>query len=215
MNEHAKRVGEQVAKSVDVSRPAETVKESLANALKTSGVAGRMSKSFGTAAVGPKFTMPAVENLQRIQVDSAERRQQMNDALESLGEQQREDRDRDEAQANATIEIAQAQARLQELQEQALELAVQQTEATANVVLVQQEALVAIKQELELLRSQADTLREQVTGQKQLIRSGWASGNVMEWTLFVAALAAVATVTFAVRPADDFSVAVWVAVSLL
>lgn len=88
------------------------------------------------------------------------------------------------------------------MQEEAVDLARRQAEATTEVVRAQQAVLEAVTEELAVLK-------EQSRGQRELIRSGWASGVVMEWTLYVAAIAAVATIVLGTAGADSISTPVW------
>lgn len=89
------------------------------------------------------------------------------------------------------------------MQEEAIELARHQAEATAEVVHAQQAVVDAVTEELAVLR-------EQTLGQRALIRSGWASGVVMEWTLFVAVIAAVATIALGTIGAASISTPIWI-----
>lgn len=154
----------------------------------------------------PKFEMPAVENLRRLESQQAQHRADIRALSDSIAEGQRRKEDRANAQARATIEIAQAQQKLQDLQDEALDLARRQADATTEVVCAQQAVLEAVTEEL-------DILKEQSQGQRELIRSGWASGVVMEWTLFVAVIAAVATVVLGTAGTDSISTPIWVGAS--
>jgi hypothetical protein len=151
----------------------------------------------------PKFEMPAVDALRRFEAQQAQHQSEMAAITQAIGDAQRHKEDRANAQAKATLEIAHAQQKLQEMQEEAVELARHQAEATAEVVRAQQAVVDAVTEELAVLR-------EQSLGQRALIRSGWASGVVMEWTLFVAVIAAVATIALGTIGAASISKPVWI-----
>lgn len=148
--------------------------------------------------------MPAVDNLVLLQEEQARARDEMSRVAAIAAQAGRERLDREESQATATQTIAQAQVRLQELQEQAVELASRQADATAEVAMAQQAVLGAVQEELAVLRDQS-------RDQRLLLRSSWSGGVVMEWTLLVAIVAAVATVTFALKPAGDLDQSFWIA----
>jgi hypothetical protein len=154
----------------------------------------------------PKFEMPALENLRRLEAQQAQHRADIETLSDSIAEGQRRKEDRADAQARATIEIAQAQQKLHELQEEALDLARRQADATAEVGRAQQGVLEAVTEELAVLK-------EQSQGQRKLIRSSWASGVVMEWTLFVAVIAAVATIVLGTAGTESISTPIWVGAS--
>lgn len=180
--------------------------EKLATPVMSPGLTDAMKKLQCMAAASakmPKFEMPAVDNLRRFEAQQAQHQAEMAAITDAIGEAQRHKEDRANAQAKATIEIAQAQQKLQEMQEEAVELARHQAEATAEVVRAQQAVVDAVSEELAVLR-------EQSLGQRTLIRSGWASGVVMEWTLFVAIIAAVATIALGTIGAASISTPVWI-----
>lgn len=156
----------------------------------------------------PTFDTPGLDSVRRLQEDQANRRKEMEELTESIGEANRKREERAEAQAKATLEIANAQTRLQEMQVEALELARQQAAASAEIALAQQSVLAAITEELGVLQ-------EQNRGQRELIRSGWAGGIVMEWTLFVAIIAAVATIALGTVGPDGIQWFVWVGAAVV
>lgn len=182
------------------------VSDKLAQRAMSPGLTDTMKKLQSMASASakiPKFEMPAVENLRRYEAQQAQHQAEMAALTDAIGEAQRHKEDRANAQAKATLEIAQAQRRLQEMQEEAIELARHQAEATAEVVHAQQAVVDAVTEELAVLR-------EQTLGQRALIRSGWASGVVMEWTLFVAVIAAVATIALGTIGAASISTPIWI-----
>ena len=154
----------------------------------------------------PTFAMPAVENLRRLESQRAHHRVDIRALSDSIAEGLRRKEDRADAQARATIEIAEAQHRLQELQDEALDLARRQADATTELVRAQQAVLEAVSEELAVLK-------EQSKGQRELIRFSWASGVVMEWTLFVAVIAAVGTIVLGTAGTDSISTPIWVGAS--
>lgn len=211
----ADRIGrvaaEQIAKSVDTSGIAKAIAASsgvdrvsqaaaaqIAKAVDTSGIAKAAAEAL---LVSERLQSPAIARLAHQQSEMAkwqeENRIETERISQSLIDAKRRQEDRADAQAEATIAIAEAQERLQELQAQGLELATAQTAAIAEVAQAQQQTLATIQEELEVLRAQQVTLEEQRAGQEDLIKSGFAGGVVMEWTLWVAIIAAVATIVLA------------------
>jgi hypothetical protein len=216
--ESARRLSESVSKALDARGIAEKVvaasglaesSKKLREQIATSTGASRMTEDLAKS-----FRSPAIDNLARQQREMTEwqerQRREMEDISRSVAEAKRRQEDRADAQAEATIAIADAQQRLQELQSRGVELATAQAEATAQVARSQQELLSAIHEELNVLREQHATLHEQVEGQRRLIHSGWAGGVVMEWTLLVAIIAAVASVVLGVADAKDIPATAWV-----
>ncbi|MBC7274967.1 hypothetical protein [Nocardioides sp.] len=162
-----------------------------------------------------KFTQsPAITRLAEQQAAMAkwgeQNRVAMEDLSTSIAEQKQREEQRADAQAEATLDIARAQQRLQDLQAQGVELATAQAEATAEVARAQQETLAAIHEELDVLRQQHATLEEQVDGQRSLISASWAGGVIMEWTLLVAVIAAVASVALGVAGDRGITIAAWI-----
>lgn len=209
----ARRIGESFAKSFDGRRAAERMVAASGIGDSVKRMQEQIAKSTGFARtaeeIASSFRSPAIDNLVRQQREMAEWREQQQEEIEdisnSLAEARRRQEDRADSQAEATIAIARAQERLQELQARGLELATAQAEATAQVAQAQQETLAAIREELEVLRDQHAV-------QQRLLHSGWSGGVVMEWTLLVAIIAAVASVVLGlVEAADIPSVAWWLA----
>lgn len=77
-------------------------------------------------------------------------------------------------------------------------------------------------EELERQKAQADAifeiagvLRQQAADTRELVHSGWSGGVVMQWTLYVAAVALVSTVIFGVWQPAALSLAFWIAEGVL
>lgn len=206
-SERLQRLGDQITTS-HVTSAAKALNEASPTRKAAASVAKAALKRPAITPVNHTFSLPAVDNLRALQEDWAKQHAELEQAAESVAEAYAAREDRADAQANATIEIAEAQSSLQEMQQRSIDLAVETAAATAKVAEMQQQVVESISQEL-------DVLREQAAGQRTLIRSGFNSGVVMEWTLFVAVIAAVATVLLSVTAPDGPSGSLWLAASVL
>lgn len=194
---HTKGIAEKVVAASGIGESAKRMQEQIAKSTSVARAAEELTKSFRN---------PAIDNLARQQREMAQWREQqrveMEDVSHLIAEAKRRQEDRADAQVEATIAIAEAQGRLQELQVRGLELATAQAEATAQVAHTQQETLAAIREELGVLRDQHAV-------QQRLLHSGWSGGVVMEWTLMVAIIAALASVVLGIVAANDLPPVAW------
>lgn len=216
------RLSESISKALDTKGVAEKIVASSGLGDSTKKFREQIAKSTGASRmaeeIASSFRSPAIESLARQQREMAQWREQqrveMEDISRSIAEAKQRQEDRADAQAEATLVIAHAQQRLQELQSRGVELATAQADATAQVAQSQQDLLAAIQEELRVLHDQHATLKEQAEGQRRLIHTGWAGGVVMEWTLLVAIIAAIASVVFGVADAKDIPLIAWVLAGL-